>query len=89
MLPQLPDLDFYEDGSKSLEDAIKEDKYPFWLGLGIVYEHFHTAKTIRGATTLKLVPEQYVEVNEKDAQRFGLRELLLGLGEVSGDALFG
>ena len=57
-----------------LQDAIGEDKYPFWLGLGIVYEHFHTAKTIRGATTLKLVPEQYVEVNEEDAKRYRLED---------------
>ncbi len=72
LVPELPDLDFYEDRNKTLEDASKQDKYPFWLGLGIVYEHFHTAKTIRGATTLKLVPEQYVEVCEEDAERFGL-----------------
>jgi nitrate reductase NapA len=39
-----------------------------------VYEHFHSAKTIRGATTLKLVPEQYVEVNVDDAARFGLQD---------------
>ncbi len=65
LTPELPDLEFYEDASKSLEDAIEEDKFPFWLGLGIVYEHFHTAKTIRGATTRKLVPEQYVEVEKE------------------------
>ncbi|RME56236.1 MAG: hypothetical protein D6795_01865, partial [Deltaproteobacteria bacterium] len=74
LVPELPDLDFFRDESKSLEDAKKENKYPFWLGLGIVYEHFHTSKTIRGATTLKLVPEQYVEVNEDDAERYGLED---------------
>ena len=74
LVPELPDLDFYGDHSKNLEDAIQEKKYPFWLGLGIVYEHFHTAKTIRGATTSRLVPEQYVEVNEEDAQRFDLED---------------
>lgn len=74
LVPELPDLDFYDDDAKSLEDAVKEDKYPLWLGLGIVYEHFHTAKTIRGATTLKLVPEQYVEVSPKDAKRFQLED---------------
>ncbi len=74
LVPELPDLDFYHDKAKTLEDATKENKYPLWLGLGIVYEHFHTAKTIRGATTLKLVPEQYVEVNEEDAERFGLED---------------
>ncbi|MDF1665028.1 MAG: molybdopterin dinucleotide binding domain-containing protein [Planctomycetota bacterium] len=74
LVPELPDLDFYNSKTKALEDAIKEDKYPFWLGLGIVYEHFHTAKTIRGATTMKLVPEQYVEVSEEDAKRWKLED---------------
>lgn len=74
LVPELPDLDFYEDRSKSVEDAKKEDKYPFWLGLGIVYEHFHSAKTIRGGTTMKLVPEQYVELSEEDAERFGFED---------------
>ncbi len=74
LVPELPDLDYYDDKSKSLQDAINENKYPFWLGLGIVYEHFHTSKTIRGATTMRLVPEQYVEVNEKDAEKYGLED---------------
>jgi len=74
LTPELPDLEFYRDGSKSLDDAKAEDKYPFWLGLGIVYEHFHSAKTIKGPSTLRLVPEQYVEVNEQDAKRFGLED---------------
>ncbi|MEE8311706.1 MAG: molybdopterin-dependent oxidoreductase [Candidatus Binatia bacterium] len=72
LVPELPDLDFYNDETKTLADMITENKYPFWLGLGIVYEHFHTAKTIRAPTTLRLVPEQYVEVSVADAQRFGL-----------------
>ncbi len=74
LVPELPDLEFYNDDSKSLEDATKENKYPFWLGLGIVYEHFHSAKTIQGATTKKLVPEQYVELNEDDAERYELED---------------
>ncbi|MDP6778692.1 MAG: molybdopterin-dependent oxidoreductase [Candidatus Latescibacteria bacterium] len=74
LVPELPDLDFYEDGRRSLGDARRQDKYPFWLGLGIVYEHFHTAKTIQGATTMRLVPEQYVEVNEEDARRYELED---------------
>ena len=72
--PEFPDLTVYEDTAKTLDDHRKEDKYPFWLSLGIVYEHFHTAKTIRSATTLKLVPEQYVEVSDEDSKRFGLRD---------------
>ena len=74
LVPELPDLEFYDDGSKNLADAKSEDKYPFWLGLGIVYEHFHTAKTVRGATTMRLVPEQYVEVSEADAKRWELED---------------
>lgn len=72
--PELPDLHIYDDKTKSLADHKREDAYPFWLGLGIVYEHFHSAKTIRGATTMKLIPEQYVEMNLDDAKRFGLRD---------------
>ena len=74
LTPDLPHLEVYEDASKTLEDHKREDVYPFWLGLGIVYEHFHSSKTIRGATTQKLVPEQYVEMNLRDAERFGLRD---------------
>ena len=74
LVPELPDLKVYEDASKALLDHKNDDTYPFWLGLGIVYEHFHTAKTIRGATTQKLVPEQYVEMHTKDAERYGLRD---------------
>ncbi len=74
LTPELPDLEFYRDNEKSLIDAKSENRFPFWLGLGIVYEHFHTAKTIRGSSTLKLVPEQYVEVNTEDAKRYGLED---------------
>ncbi|MEW6072624.1 MAG: molybdopterin-dependent oxidoreductase [Planctomycetota bacterium] len=74
LTPELPDLEFHRDATKTLEDAKAEDKYPFWLGLGIVYEHFHTAKTIRGPSTLRLVPEQYVEVSPADGTRYGLAD---------------
>ncbi len=74
LVPELPDIEFYDDKTKKLEDAVKENKFPFWLGLGIVYEHFHTSKTIRGATTMKLVPEQYVELSAADAERYGLED---------------
>lgn len=74
LVPDLPDLEIYDDTKQSLDDHKSKDVYPFWLGLGIVYEHFHSAKTIRGATTQKLVPEQYVEMNLDDAKRFGLRD---------------
>jgi len=72
LTPELPDLDVYNNKRKGLDDHKKGDKYPFWLSLGIVYEHFHTSKTIRGATTMKLVPEQYVEINDQDAERYNL-----------------
>lgn len=74
LMPELPDLEFYDDATKGLAEATRENKYPMWLGLGIVYEHFHSAKTIQGATTKRLVPEQYVEVNDVDAHRYGLED---------------
>ena len=40
----------------------------------MVYEHFHTAKTIRSGTTRKLVPEQYVEMHPDDAKELGLKD---------------
>ncbi len=71
LTPTIPDFDYME---KSLKEIKKADKYPLWLNLGIVFEHFHTAKTIRGATTRKLVPEQYVEVNPDDAERWEIKD---------------
>jgi len=68
--PEWPDEDFRD---KKWQD-VPADKYPYWLGLGIVYEHFHSAKTIRGATTKRLVPEQYVEMHPKDAEALGVRD---------------
>ncbi len=63
LTPELPDAEFL--GRKCAD--VPEDKYPFWVGLGVVYEHFHTAKTIRSGTTRKLVPEMYVEMHPDDA----------------------
>ncbi len=70
LTPELPDADFL--GRKSTE--VPEGKYPFWVGLGVVYEHFHTAKTIRSGTTRKLVPEQYVEMHPDDAAELGVED---------------
>ena len=70
LTPEWPDVDHL--GKRW--DEVPEDKYPFWLGLGIVYEHFHTAKTIRGATTRRLVPDQYVEMHPDDAEELGVRD---------------
>ncbi len=72
--PEMPHLDVYADRSMGLAEHKAQDVYPFWLSLGIVYEHFHTAKTIRGATTTELVPEQYVEMHVDDAARYGLED---------------
>ncbi len=55
-------------------DDVPKDKYPFWMGLGVVYEHFHTAKSNRSATTRRLVPEMYVEMHELDAKDLGVKD---------------
>jgi len=70
LTPEMPDFDYAK-----VEGAnVPKDKYPFWLSLGVVYEHFHTAKTIRSPTTRRLVMEQYVEMHQSDAQRYELRD---------------
>lgn len=70
LTPDLPD-DKYRD--RKWNDVPK-DKYPFWLGLGVVYEHFHTAKSNRSPTTRRLVPEMYVEMHENDAKKLGVKD---------------
>jgi len=70
LTPDLPDEEFH---GKSW-DAVPKDKYPFWLGLGVVYEHFHTAKSNRSPTTRRLVPEMYVEMNVDDAKDLGIKD---------------
>jgi anaerobic selenocysteine-containing dehydrogenase len=70
LTPELPD--FEHQGKKAEE--VPEGAYPFWVGLGVVYEHFHTAKTIRSGTTRKLVPEQYVEMHPDDAAALGVKD---------------
>jgi len=51
-----------------------KDGYPFWWATGVVYEHFHTSKTIRAGTTSKLVPEMYVEMHPEDAEELGVKD---------------
>jgi len=70
LTPELPDFEWAGRPGALVPD----DKYPFWLLLGVVYEHFHTAKTIRGATTRRLVPEQYVEMHPLDAENYGIKD---------------
>ena len=70
LTPDLPDDEFRD---KNWE-TVPKDKYPYWLGLGVVYEHFHTAKSIRTPTTRRLVPEQYVEMHPDDADTLGIKD---------------
>ena len=67
LTPEMPDEDFR--GKRW--DEVPEGKYPYWIGLGVVYEHFHTSKTIRSGTTRRLVPEMYVEMHPDDAKALG------------------
>ncbi len=68
--PDLPDEDFR---GRKWQD-IPKDKYPYWIGLGVVYEHFHTAKSNRSPTTRRLVPEMYVEMHPEDAKDLGIED---------------
>ncbi len=70
LTPELPHADFL---GRKIGDC-PEDKYPFWWATGVVYEHFHTAKTIRAGTTKKLVPEMYVEMHPEDAAELGVKD---------------
>ncbi|MBP80592.1 MAG: hypothetical protein CL395_01300 [Acidiferrobacteraceae bacterium] len=63
LTPDLPDEEF----RGKAWDTVPKDKYPYWFGLGVVYEHFHTAKSNRSPTTRRLVPEMYVEMHPEDA----------------------
>ena len=69
--PELPDFEALE---LTLVDQRKQDRFPLWLALGVVFEHFHTAKTIRSPTTRRLVPEMYVEVSPDDAAKWGIED---------------
>lgn len=68
-----PDLPDEEHRGKKWQD-IPQEKFPYWLGLGVVYEHFHTAKTARAPTTMNLVPEMYVEMHPEDAKDLGIKD---------------
>ena len=70
LTPDLPDEQFRDRPW----DAVPKDKYPYWFGLGVVYEHFHTAKSNRSPTTRRLVPEMYVEMHPLDAQDLGIKD---------------
>lgn len=70
LTPELPHEEFL--GRKA--GSVPADKFPFWWATGVVYEHFHTAKTIRSGTTRRLVPEMYVEMHPEDARELGVRD---------------
>ena len=70
LTPDLPDEEFRDKVWKD----VPKDKFPYWLGLGVVYEHFHTAKSFRSPTTRRLVPEQYVEMHSEDAKVLGIKD---------------
>lgn len=70
LTPDLPD----EAERGKAWDKVAEGKYPYWLGLGVVYEHFHTAKSNRSPTTRRLVPEMYVEMHVEDAKELGIKD---------------
>ncbi|MDT8404159.1 molybdopterin oxidoreductase family protein [Sulfuriflexus sp.] len=70
LTPDLPD----EAERGQTWDKVPEGKYPYWLGLGVVYEHFHTAKSNRSPTTRRLVPEMYVEMHVEDARELGIKD---------------
>ena len=70
LTPDLPD----DELRGKTWDSVPKDKYPYWLGLGVVYEHFHTAKSNRSPTTRRLVPEMYVEIHIEDAKDLGIKD---------------
>ena len=70
LTPELPD----EEYRNMPWDKVPKDRYPYWIGLGVVYEHFHTSKTIRSGTTRRLVPEMYVEMHPEDAKALGIKD---------------
>ena len=70
LTPDMPD----EEYRGMRWDEVPKDKYPYWFGLGVVYEHFHTAKSNRSPTTRRLVPEMYVEMHADDARDLGVED---------------
>ncbi len=70
LTPDMPDEEFR---GKAWDD-VPDDKFPYWFGLGVVYEHFHTAKSNRSPTTRRLVPEMYVEMHPDDASDLGIKD---------------
>ncbi|MCH8096814.1 MAG: molybdopterin-dependent oxidoreductase [Proteobacteria bacterium] len=70
LTPDMPD----EDHRHKRWQDVPKDKFPYWFALGVVYEHFHTAKSMRSPTTRRLVPEMYVEMHTEDAKDLGIKD---------------
>lgn len=70
LTPDIPD----EQHRGKKWDQVPKDQFPYWFGLGVVYEHFHTAKSNRSPTTRRLVPEMYVEMHPDDAKDLGIND---------------
>lgn len=64
------DTDYYE---KSLAEIKADDKYPFLLSTGTVYEHYSFGLTGHSKLISETIPEPYVEINQKLADRFSLK----------------
>jgi len=51
-----------------------DQAHPFWLGTGVVLEHWGTGTLTQRIPTLhRAVPHAYVEMNREDAKRLGIR----------------
>jgi len=56
-------------------DEQTDDEYPMLLTTGRTYFHYHTGTMCRRTTTLEREePECFVEMNERDAERLGIRQ---------------
>ncbi len=51
-----------------------DSDYPFWLCTGRVIEHWHSGSLTQRIPVLhNAVPESYVELHPKDAQKMGIK----------------
>lgn len=56
-------------------DELPDDKYPFLLTTGRLFQHFHTGSMTRRVAGLEMLsPEGPVEINPRDAERLGVCE---------------
>jgi len=58
---------------KSLSEVKTQDKYPFLLSTGTVYEHYSFGLTEHSKLISEMIPEPYVEVNQKLIDKLNLR----------------